>query len=1819
MEPLDPAKNEEERRFSRRRISSILKAPRRSVRFPEPPEQEYVVECANPVEKRNSRRVSFAPANDVLLFSKDVKNGSPVRSPLQDLMTSTSAATQNRLQVEVTEDGIQPIIGMDTLLNAPLHASQQSETAVFDTGYGLGEKTVVFSTDDAFLDMTQSHTINIDAGLDISFQNYDSLPARGQKRVMLTAGDGAMALTPAHNVNVRSVSVLTSRNLDAGAENISSAPILDAGFENFLASFSKPSEPSANPAITPMTPAASSDRANRSVAQVTAQKAGLDKENQAPTSVSFVMEKSQSTSRKSGGSCHGRALCPEDDVSTDMNETPAGGIVGFTEEDDVFQCLFPTQEMYSQLDNRVSQAEEETQQQQINKPQAPYNPKDMTSLRNPSLHDLSQRHTAETRVLPRNSSAHSRRAVTRTTPTAAEPPPTGDSVNGGTICAEEDVFINMAEAQTGRKLRGTFTDDSVPFHVWGTGDTCSPSGSLKKAGLSSRRESSNREGMDNLPWAPLQAKAQHQITFDAEDETRIPADVATEVDFPPACGEKTVRFTASDAAMDVTSCHTVNIAKCFEPQSDPNTGSLPAGWEQTVRFSSADAAMDMTQFLSVHFDHIPASDSLPHRDADILPTHENMNYPLTAEKTADAVDLAFRKSLCKTSVPWAHPVVTRSVAPPPPSPIKTVKTQSPDVDTVKEAPSLLPAAAEISVNKTMMDDDVNMDMTEAQTGCILGETDVPPELSSDALGESKPDGEEITKPHDSLQSHESGAGCEPRPQTGPLLHETENLCTAVDSDAGSAPSQRSGRMSLADLQSKITFDAEDETRTPAHVATDVQLQSQAKVDFPPACGEKTVRFTASDAAMDVTSCHTVNIAKSFEPQSDPNTGSLPAGWEQTVRFSSADAAMDMTQFLSVHFDHIPASDSLPHRDADILPTHENMNYPLTAEKTADAVDPAFRKSLCKTSVLWAHPVVTRSVAPPPPSPIKTVKTQSPDVDTVKEAPSLLPAAAEISVNKTMMDDDVNMHMTEAQTGCILGETDEPLPCPSSPPELSSDALGASKPDGEEITNPHDSLQSHESGARCEPRPQTGPLLHETENLRTASPTSQRSRRMSLADLQSKVRRLSHIIHTVPVDFAADAYTAPVPRLEHDEKTNDDKHPPVEEPPPEIGSANTGESTQAPTLTQGEQPFISTPFNLKTKQLMSRLSVGNFKAKLPQRGKPEDLKKQSPVGERTRTLAVNVTDELSAYDHDNIYDEELVTYGDMSETLDLSLQAAIEKASHGFVMDELLEDDAFELDFLGSAPGKKRPLAVDETNEEDKKRTKTSTEAAADAETSPVVVECDGYIANAPSVTGPSPDYSISSTRCEATFESTLKRSMFESQLDDYTNDVQRKLNDGTITVLEFFKLFNIDFIINNPRQSNFPGRPLSDTDRTLMDLLKDRHIFRPQQRVYEADVLSLTEKVEGLKERMWDLEKPLKIVNRPLWEEMRNSSEKEFKSFGAKLKERNNVFRRMSKVQSHEMKEVLYSKLLQANREEQQRSRRTIEEADEMLKSLDDCIQELETELTAIEEKGFEDKPSLKSRQEEMQKVSEALADNDQQISQLELQKTQNSKELKRLKAETMKLESHVSVLHMVNEWKLAEKTDNGTTYTFLHKTVHLELLYEDSSGKDSSNQSERKISHLTFKLQLDDEKSQGHARLVHKLLSDFIEGEGDWAEKYPTSRHVPKLLHDVGLVVSRCRLLGEELRLLELWGGLRLDILHISCLDTRVHIVFSRLKAFSKFEVIFSVSLVNHLYVLQVQSFKNVIGNTTIQQIEEIVSSFSPAKNVLTKIIKRIHDDLLC
>ncbi|XP_037607386.1 uncharacterized protein knl1 isoform X2 [Sebastes umbrosus] len=1892
MEPLDPAKNDEGDGFSRRRISSILKAPRKSIIFPDPQQQENVVECAKPVEKRISRRVSFAPANDVLLFSKDVKNASPVRSPLQELITTTATATQNRVQVAVTEDGSQQIMGMETLLNAPLHASQQRDKVNFDTRDDVGEKTVMFSTDDVFMDMTQSHTINIANDAE-SLADISSLPTRGEKTVMFTANDGSTGM----------------RNVS------SSAPSLDTGFENFIASLSKPSGPSVNPVITRMMPAAgaSSEETTGSLAQIKTQRVNVDKENQAPASVSAVMAKSLNTSRKIG-EFYGSALCLEDDSSIDMTEAQTGHTLGSTDDDDPFQCLFPTQEMYSHHDNRASQTAEKTTQQQISKPLASFNTKDMTSSKNPSLHashqrhkvnldtkddcrnktimftagdefmDMTQSHTVNiasgssnrpnqnldilhTRGKTDNASSLEERrreacgtpgssangldlgfknfvsslskpgsssgnpAIVRVIPpTAASSKETvdtsislsqlksnvgkekqslnttrsfGGSFNERTICPENDVSMDMTEAQTGRIIGLTGSDDSFQF-LFSTQDMYAHSESLKKKEVTSGQKnrdvlgSSNRTGMETSLTASLKTKVQrHEVMFDAEDDSRektvrFTADdagmdvtrshtvnIATalqlqshqNVDLLPACGEKTVRFTADDAGMDVTRSHTVNIAAALQLQSHQNLDTLPACGEKTVRFTADDAGMDVTRSHTVNI----ATDFEPQlrQSVDILPACGEK----TVRFTADDAGMDVTRS---------HTVNIATA----------LQLQS------RQNVDLLPACGEKTVRFTA--DDAGMDVTRSHTVNIT--TDFEPQLrqSVDIL-----------------------------PACG------EKTVRFTADDAGM-----------------------DVTRShTVNIATALQLQSHQNVDLLPACGEKTVRFTADDAGMDVTRSHTVNIATDFEPQSHQNVDPLPACGEKTMRFTATDAGMDMTQCLAVNIASNSVSDSLlPHRDSNISSTHENMDFPVSAKKThrpgrnrsssAQALDPGFKKSLSRSSGPWANPVINKAVAPAAPSPQETVdtngfldqlKTQKPDVDTEKEG--FVSAVMEKPINKTMTEgpeDDVSMDRTEAQTGRILRQTytDEPPQClsptqdlyPNSDhlkkteltPQQSNEALGSSNPDGVEITSIPDSL---ETGTRKEPEPRNQTLSQKMESSPSAvdhdvdAAPSRKARRRSLANLQSKVRRLSHKINTAPDTIAMDSCTAPLPRLESDmdKNSNDKTKPlPVTEPELEMGLVNTEEDTQAQCLMQEEQPSTTTatPFNLKTKELMSRLSVGSFKAKLPRRSKPDVSKKVNSVREHTQT--VNVTKQLSNFDDDlsNIHNEELGSYEDVSETLDMSPQKATEEvsASPEFNMEELLEDNAIEQDFINAVHGKKRSLPVDENILEDEKRMKTST----DVETSHVV-ECDGNITAAPGMITQSTDYSNSShtARYETTFESTFK----QSQCEDYTTDIQRKLDDGTITVLEFFKLFNIDFVIHNPRQSILPGRPLSETDHTPMDLLKDRYINRPKQMVYETDVLNLTEKVEGLKERMWDLDKPLKIVNRPLWEEVRNASEKEITSLGAKLKERNSLFRKSSKVQSHEMKEVLYSNLVQANLEEQQRLRGTIEEADEMMKSLDDCIGELETELAAVEEKGYEDKPSLKSRQEEMQKVTEALADNDRQISELEIQKKQNSNKLNRLKAETRNLESHVTVQNLVNEWKFAEKRDNCTVYSFLHETLHLQLVYEKTIGNDADNQSERKILHITFKLQLDDEKSQGHACLVHKLLSQYIEGESDWVEKYPTSRHVPQLLQEVGLVVSRCRLLGEELRLLKMWGGVRLNILDISCVDTQVHIVFSRLRTLSKFEVIFSVSLIDHLCVLQVQSFKNMIGNTTIQQIEEIVASFSPAKNVLTKIVKKIHENLLC
>lgn len=1040
------------------------------------------------------------------------------------------------------------------------------------------------------------------------------------------------------------------------------------------------------------------------------------------------------------------------------------------------------------------------------------------------------------------------------------------------------------------------------------------------------------------------------------------------------------------------------------------------------------------------------------------------------------------------------------------------------------------------------------------------------------------------------------------------------------------------------------------------------------VNPPPAEEESLALLATNDATMDPTQSHVVNISADFNQNPNQTMNSLPnkpekinntfvdetenytrsisknykllsdncdslfRSGDKTKRFTTKNATMDMTNCLSVNIVSNQLLDPVV-SDQSATPMHENMNDTLTTKETDSGncgldsnpsssapSEQSLNDSLSQASSVAAKP--ERDAPSCPDSNYSHLKTKEPETDAGNKSPSLVSNVVDQPVNKTQTY--ACMDRSEDQTETPVSSTD------NQPQEVCSEQHPDSKSFKETVSTlqivsaPGSVSDETENVKQHQPKAEIQAVSQKMESsTRNADQNadvlpSRISRRKSLADLQSKMRRLSQLINAAPDATAMESCTAPLLHLDPDLDKNPNSkvsYTPVVEPALEM---DLGNNTTEPSVATS-----TTPFSLKTKQLMSRLSVGGFKPKLPKRNTAEELKKSVGEGEPTKTFTVSVPSQLSRLDTITyLCDEEPVDFEDLSETVDTVTPEKISKKENisNQFMFQASEDAAFMDDTTSSSQRQKRCLPEDGDEKDDEKRQRMCPEFAETA--SQPDEECDSNVATARTQTIDSSSSIQTSSRCEIASGSTFKYSIFESQLeDDYGSDGQNKLEDGSITVLEFFNLFSIDFVIHNPRQSVLPGRLLDSTDATPLDLLKDKHISRPRQTVYEKDVQTLTEKVEGLKYRMQDLGKPLKIRNRSLWEEVKNFTEKELKSFGAKLKEKNNFFRKNSKVQSHEMKEVLYANLVLANLEEQQKLKGTIDQADEMIQTLDSCIGELEAELHTVEEKGSEDKTSLKSLQEEMSNVTESLADDERQISELEFGEKKTSADLKRLKAEERNLQSCIDMLNMVNEWRLEQKVDdkdNCSVYTFLHRTMFLQLMYEKTNGNDAESRSERKIRNINFTFNLNDEKSQSHARLVHKLVSQYIEGESGWVEKYPTSRHVPELLHDVSLLVSRCRLVGEELRLLKMWGSLRFDILDISCSETQVHVVFSSLKKRSKFEVIFSATLTNQLCVFHVQSFKNLLGSTTIQQIDEVVASLSPGKNLLTKIIKKLHETLL-
>lgn len=431
--------------------------------------------------------------------------------------------------------------------------------------------------------------------------------------------------------------------------------------------------------------------------------------------------------------------------------------------------------------------------------------------------------------------------------------------------------------------------------------------------------------------------------------------------------------------------------------------------------------------------------------------------------------------------------------------------------------------------------------------------------------------------------------------------------------------------------------------------SEVQLNSDLLSDF----RDKTVTFSANAADMDVTQCLTGKIATGHI------LDAMSTHVDRTVTIS---ADMNMTQ---CDIDNVPSHWSTTSvgqkRDSNFLPSCHEQNVSFFSKSSQDgsdcppgnrpstgrALNPGF-KSLSKRSSAWANPVIVKA-APATLASVHSEDTQVEDDIAVKrELSTLVPAAP---------------HSLEGVTRENLSE------------EVVAKVQYNSTP----------APEHSDEVPRCALPPQSSPEQVRSSDCVAHSPES---KRMSLADLQSKVRRLSQMVHAAP------GHTAPLPSLEMYSKEETEELA--------LASGECGGDTQVNDSMEEDQSIAAsaTPFKVKGAELVSRLSMGEFKPRLPKRGKSNDAQKAPPIEGPPGTFTPGAACKLPGIDCNvsDLYDEELGSCEDMSEMLEKDSPSAA-------------GNEVFSQCHTSENKVKKRPLTSDEEQEEQKKR-RTSTEMAA---------------------------------------------------------------------------------------------------------------------------------------------------------------------------------------------------------------------------------------------------------------------------------------------------------------------------------------------------------------------------------------------------------------------------------------------------------------------------------------------------------------------------
>uniref|UniRef100_A0A8C3B340 Kinetochore scaffold 1 n=1 Tax=Cairina moschata TaxID=8855 RepID=A0A8C3B340_CAIMO len=479
---------------------------------------------------------------------------------------------------------------------------------------------------------------------------------------------------------------------------------------------------------------------------------------------------------------------------------------------------------------------------------------------------------------------------------------------------------------------------------------------------------------------------------------------------------------------------------------------------------------------------------------------------------------------------------------------------------------------------------------------------------------------------------------------------------------------------------------------------------------------------------------------------------------------------------------------------------------------------------------------------------------------------------------------------------------------------------------------------------------------------------------------------------------------------------------------------------------------------------------------------------------------------------------------------------------------------------------------------------------------------------------------------KADTELTIQRcSQMESQLltDSLCEDnLWEKFQSGVITVGEFFTLLQVHIPIQKPRQSHLPASCAVSAPRTPEDLILSQYVYRPKLHIYEEDCQVLSQMIDELKQYVSVQDQPLVNVNKSLWEVMRTCSDEELKSFGAELNKMKSYFIKESKILAHNEKEALYSKLLQSAQEQYEKLQSRIADVDELLKEAESCLAELEAdsewedcETDCSEEMAEEDSES-KKLEEELESLKAQEEKLERELSDLETENEQMFAQLKHLQEKEKSCEE---LLERYNfpEWEISEWTEQQAVFNFLYDSIELTVVFGPPIDGDVFGENpSRKIVSLSFESLLDEEKAPLFSCLVHRLVFQFIESQGCWQEKCPTLQYLPQVLHDVSLVVSRCRILGEEIEFLERWGG-KFNLLKTDINDTNVKLLFSSSTAFAKFEVTLSLSS-NYPATSLPFTVQKQIGNIGHEEISAVLSNVPVGYHYLRRMVSLIHQNLL-